>query len=384
MILTTAACAALAGWLAVLLLPWQPHRTRERLEAGGARPGLSDLTVLIPARNEAAVIERTLTALTYQGPNLDVVVVDDESTDGTDALLRECSARAAAPSGSDDTFALTLRPLAGRPRRAGWSGKLWALEQGLAAVERPRVLLLDADIELAPGTIAALLDRARETGADLTSIMATLRCVTFAERLLAPPFVLFFKLLYPFALANSRRHRMAAAAGGCILVTTAALRELGGFAPLAGALIDDCTLAAALKKRGHGTWIGLSRSVRSLRAYTFADFWRMVSRTAFTQLRYSTGLLLGTTGAMAVLFVAPVGALVAAPTDLAAAAGAAALAAMALAYRHVVRFYGLPALWTLTLPVAAVLFLGMTWDSAIGYWRGVRARWKDRAYDVTE
>src|SRR5690606_6838783 len=175
----------------------------------------------------------------------------------------------------------TLRVVAGRPRPAGWSGKLWALHQGLEHVSRSRVLLLDADIELAPGTIAALVERSRETGADLVSIMATLRCETFAERLLSPPFVFFFKLIYPFALAGSPRSRVAAAAGGCILVSTDALRAIGGFAALREALIDDCTLAALLKRQGFRLWIGMSRSVRSLRPYAFGDFWRMVSRTAF-------------------------------------------------------------------------------------------------------
>src|SRR5690606_4360488 len=146
-------------------------------------------TVLIPARNEAAVIERTLAAPAAQGPGLDVIVVDDESDDGTGAILSKLAA----------ALPFTLRVVAGRPRPAGWSGRLWALHQGLEHVSRSRVLLLDADIELAPGTIAALVERSRETGADLVSIMATLRCETFAERLLSPPFVFFFKLIYPFA-----------------------------------------------------------------------------------------------------------------------------------------------------------------------------------------
>lgn len=370
-------CIALAAWTALLLLPWQPHRIRETLEPAEERPSL-DVTVLVPARNEAAVIERTLAALARQGSGLDVVIVDDESDDGTGEL---CTRFAAG-------HPLALRVVAGQPRPPGWSGKLWALEQGLREVRRPRVLLLDADIEIAPGVVAALIAQSRRTGADLVSVMATLRCETLAERLLAPPFVFFFRLLYPFALAASPRHRTAAAAGGCMLVTSDALRALGGFAPIRGALIDDCALAAALKRRGHGIWIGMSRSVRSLRPYTLGDFWRMVSRTAFTQLRYSTPLLLGTTVAMALVFVAPVAAvaaaLVAGTNREVAAVGAAALAAMSLAYLPLVRFYGLPAAWVATLPVAATLFLGMTWDSALGYWRGVRARWKDRAYRVAD
>src|SRR5690606_23597544 len=241
------------------------------------------------------------------------------------------------------------------------------------------VLLLDADIELAPGMITALVAHARRTGAAAVSIMATLHCRSVAEKLLAPPFVFFFKLIYPFALAASPRSRVAAAAGGCILVRADVLRGIGAFETLRDALIDDCTLAAKLKAGGHGIWIGMSRSVRSLRAYGLGDFWRMVSRTAFTQLRYSAWRLAATTAAMLIVFVAPIAALLTGSMP-AAAAGAAALAAMAAAYLPTVRFYGLPAAWALTLPAAAALFLGMTWDSALGYWRGVRAEWKNRAY----
>lgn len=379
MLITILAFAALAAWVAVLLVPWQPHRIRERLEAVDERPSLDDVTVLIPARNEAAVIERTLAALFQQGPGLEVIVVDDESGDGTGEVCRRFAARQAA----EKRLEVALRVVDGRPRPTGWSGKLWALQQALETAKRPHLLLLDADIELEPGMVAALRDQSRRTGADAVSIMATLRCATFAEKLLAPPFVFFFKLLYPFALANTPGSRVAAAAGGCIFVRASALAAIGGFEPLRGALIDDCTLAATLKRGGFRIWIGMSHSVRSLRAYTFQDFWRMVSRTAFTQLRYSAGLLAATTAAMLAVFVAPIVALFSG-TGAATAAGAAALAAMAAAYLPMVRFYRLPVAWTLTLPAAGTLFLGMTWDSALRYWRGVRAEWKDRAYSAAE
>jgi hopene-associated glycosyltransferase HpnB len=381
--MTVLAFVALAAWASVLLVPWQPHRVRERLEAVARRPRLDDVTVLIPARNEAAVIEQTLASLCRQGPGLEVIVVDDQSDDGTRARCEAFGAAAVSgrrPWTSDGAYPLALRIVAGRPRPRGWSGKLWALQQGLAEVRRSRVLLLDADIELAPGMIAALDEQARRSGADLVSIMATLRCTTLAEKLLAPPFVFFFKLIYPFALAGDARSRVAAAAGGCMLVSADALQRIGGFASLHGALIDDCTLAATLKRNGHRIWIGLSRSVMSSRAYSFLDFWRMVRRTAFTQLRYSPVLLVGTTAAMLLVFVVPVVALLSASSPFVVGAGGAAIAAMLFAYLPMIRFYGLPAPWVLTLPAAAALFLGMTWDSAFGYWRGVRAEWKGRRY----
>ena len=246
---------------------------------------------------------------------------------------------------------------------------------------------MGADIELAAGTIPALHRFAAQRGAALVSLMAELHCEGLAEKLLTPAFVFFFKLLYPFALANDPRRRTAAAAGGCMLVRTADLRALGGFAAIRGALIDDCALAAALKRTGGTTWLGMSRSVRSLRAYALHDFWRMVSRSAFTQLRYSPLRLLAATAAMVVTLLAPPVALVAAAFASSAdawPAGASAAAlgwlAMSAAYWPVVRFYRLSAPWTLALPVAGALFLAMTWDSAFAYWRGTRATWKNRSY----
>jgi hopene-associated glycosyltransferase HpnB len=351
---------------------------RERLDADGdadadASADLSGVTVLIPARDEAASIGRALAALGFQGRGLEAVVVDDQSSDDT----RGAAARAVPPG-------LALRVIEGRPLLDGWAGKLWALEQGLAVVDRPHVLLLDADIELAPRLVPALLAKMRERDATLVSLMAELHCETFWERLLAPAFVFFFKLLYPFAWSNDAARATAAAAGGCMLVRTDALRRIGGFAAIRGALIDDCTLASALKRHRPPIWLGMTHSVRSLRVYaSLGDFWSMVARSAFTQLRYSTAWLVVATALMMLTLLAPpaglaVG-LAAGEPRLALTAGAAWLA-IAAAYWPVVSFYRLPAAWAATLPVAAALFLAMTWSSAAGYWRGTRASWKARDY----
>ena len=384
MLITLCAAAALLAWLAVLLLPWQPHRTRERLEADPAAPrDLSDVSVVIPARDEAAVIARTLAALRLQGEGLEAIVVDDQSTDGTSEI---CSAL-----GAEKSSALAVRVIAGAALPSGWAGKLWALEQGFAQVRRPFTLLLDADIELGASTVPALKRRAEERGAALVSVLAELHCESWVEKLLTPAFVFFFKLLYPFALANDSRRKTAAAAGGCMLVRTSDLRSLGGFASIRGALIDDCSLAAALKGAGGATWLGLSHSVRSLRAYGLRDFWQMVARSAFTQLRYSALLLLAVTLAMLVVLLAPPAALAAALLDVEVRrtvpvlvpVAVSAWLAMSAAYWPVVRFYRLWAVWTLALPLAAALFLAMTWDSASAYWRGTRATWKNRKYAST-
>lgn len=365
---------ALLAWLCVLVAPSQPHRVRERLEPDPTAPDdLGGVTVVIPARDEAVLIGRTIAALRAQGRGLEVVVVDDQSSDDT----REAAARAAGTE-------LPLRVVEGQALPDGWAGKLWALEQGFRLVGRPHVLLLDADIELAPGVLPALLAAARERDATLVSVLAELHCETFWERLLAPAFVFFFKLLYPFARSNDATKATAAAAGGCMLVRTDALRAIGGFAAIRGALIDDCTLAAALKRHRPPTWLGMSHSVRSLRAYPkLHDFWSMVSRSAFTQLRYSTAWLLAATVLMLATLLAPVAGVVAGvvagePRLLLTAA--AAWLVLAAAYWPVVSFYRLPAAWAATLPAASVLFLAMTWASAIGYWRGTRASWKARVY----
>jgi hopene-associated glycosyltransferase HpnB len=357
---------------------------------------LSDVTVLIPARDEAAVIGPTLTALACQGPHLRAIIIDDESKDGTaviceelGAILREPSLGSGFsrdPAGPDSApFSLAIDVVRGKPLPEGWGGKLWALEQGRERVATRFTLLLDADIELAPGVVPALVRKARENDATLVSVMARLSTQAFWEKLLAPPFVFFFKLLYPFALANARGTRNAAAAGGCLLVATSALAEIGGFAAIRGALIDDCTLAARIKIKGHRLWLGLSHGVVSRRRYPrLADFWQMVSRTAFTQLKYSALLLLAVAAIMLAIFVGPIVApfLDASPSVL--LTSALALAAMVTAYMPVVRFYGLPWAWALTLPLAGVLFLAMTITSGLNYWRGIRAQWKSRSYAVTD
>jgi hopene-associated glycosyltransferase HpnB len=236
--------------------------------------------------------------------------------------------------------------------------------------------------------VPALRRCAEERGAALVSVLAELNCESVVEKLLTPAFVFFFKLLYPFALANDPRRRTAAAAGGCMLVRTSDLRSLGGFASIRGALIDDCSLAAAIKRAGGATWLGLSRSVRSLRAYGLRDFWQMVARSAFTQLRYSPLLLLVVTVAMLVVLLAAPSAFFAAiftgdTRQMLAPLALSAWLAMSAAYWPVIRFYRLWPLWTLALPVSAALFLAMTWDSAFAYWRGTRATWKNRRYAST-
>ncbi|MFP4615768.1 MAG: glycosyltransferase [Thiohalorhabdus sp.] len=363
------AAGGAAIWIGVLVLPGRPWSTRERLDPapGTGAADLRDVTAVIPARDEAACIGRTVRALARQGRGLRILVVDDGSTDGTAA-----EARAAGGEG--------VTVLHGEPLPAGWQGKVWALEQGLRRVATPYVLFLDGDIELAPGTLAALRDKLRAEGRSLVSLMAALRMETAWERLLLPAFVFFFKLLYPFARINRPDRRASGAAGGCVLLEAQALERAGGPAAIRDAVIDDCALARRIKRAGGSVWLGLTRSARSLRAYrSLGEIHGMVARTAFTQLRYSAALLAAATALMVLAFWGPLLGLAAGGLS-GRLAGGLGLAAMAAAYAPTLRFYGLSALRGLALPLAGTLFLAMTWSSAWRYWRGVRTRWKGRTY----
>jgi hopene-associated glycosyltransferase HpnB len=357
-------------WPLILLLPWKPWSTRELLEHDDSTisdTDLSDLSVLIPARDEAASIRRTLRALEQQGKNLAVIVIDDQSTDGTADLAK-------------GSFRGDLQVLSGRELPEGWVGKLWALEQGREVATTELILLLDADIELVPGTVGELKSKLRGEYLDLVSLMAELRMHTLWEKVLSPAFIFFFKLLYPFALGNDPRSRLGVAAGGCVLIRADTLRAIGGFTALKGSIIDDCELAKRVKQIGGKTWIGLTHSAKSQRPYlSLSSFWNMVARTAFTQLRYSVLLLLLTTSLMVLVFWCPFLGL-ADRSMLVTTASWVGLVSMWACYLPVVRFYRQTPFLMITLPVVASLYLLMTWSSAIRYWSGQRSMWKGRNY----
>ncbi|MGR9109063.1 MAG: glycosyltransferase, partial [Gammaproteobacteria bacterium] len=281
-------------WAMIIGLPWSPWRNREILNASPAeKPPLDEITVVIPARNEADVIQRTLEGLANQSANLRVILVDDHSED-------ETAARAAK------TPLTHLRIVKGTDLPAGWSGKLWAQNQGLELVETATVLLLDADVYLDPEILGTLLEKKRIENLHFISLMARPSFRHFRDRALMPAFVYFFKLIYPFALANSRNPRFASAAGGCILLDTEIFQKIGGLQSIRNAIIDDCTLAKRVKAKGYRTWTGLTRNVHSQRPYeSLSAIWNMVARTAFTQLRYSSALLGLCTVLMAILFLVP-------------------------------------------------------------------------------
>jgi len=351
-------------------------RQRDDGAASGEGPWPAIIAV-IPARDEAETVGRTITSLLEQDypGEFSILLVDDQSRDGTAEV-----ARAAAASLGEATR-LTVFP--GRPLPAGWTGKLWAQHQGVEAalaLSHPPIYLLltDADIVYDSHALQALILRARAGGYVLTSLMAKLRCMTLAERFFIPAFIFFFQMLYPFAWANDPRRATAAAAGGCMLVRRDALAQAGGMAAIRDALIDDCTLAKKLKAYGP-IWIGLTHSVSSIRAYpALADIRRMVSRTAYAQLRYSPLLLAATVISLALTFIAPViSALFA--SGAARVLGIAAWILMAFALQPTLRFYRVSPLWGAALPAIAATYMAFTVDSAYQHWRGRSGIWKGRA-----
>ena len=358
---------AAAIWLIVLILPWQPWRTRERFApVTAAGHSLTSVTVIIPARNEADVITTTLAALKRQDAELPIILVDDQSDDGTADIARQ--------HGYSHLQILSTPPLP-----TGWSGKLWALEQGFGQVTTDYTLLLDADIELQDGVIAGLLTKLEQDRLQMVSLMARLRMTSAWEKLLMPAFIYFFKLLYPFALANRADSRVAAAAGGCILLRTQAFRAIGGPAALRTELIDDCALARRLKHNGGRIWLGLTTAAISQRRYdSLAVIWEMVTRTAYTQLRYSPWLLAVCILLLLESYVVPIaGLLFPAPMRWLALI---TIMAMCISYLPTLRYYSLPWWRALTLPLAAVLFGLMTLDSARRHLAGEGSRWKNRTY----
>jgi hopene-associated glycosyltransferase HpnB len=369
------AALSAAVWIYLLTARGLFWLGRERDDGRPPAPACwPSVAVVIPARNEAAVIGDSVGSLLrqdYAGP-LAVIVVDDDSGDGTAAA----AARAAEGSGR------ALIVLEGQPLPPGWTGKLWALREGIAAAEQsgPDYLLLsDADIAHAPDTLSWLVAHASARGTVLTSFMAKLRCESLAERSHVPAFIYFFEMLYPFAWANDPASATAAAAGGCVLLKADALRAAGGIESIRNALIDDCSLARQMKRVGP-IWLGLTDRVRSIRPYeTLADVRQMISRSAYAQLNFSVLMLLGCIAGLALTFLA-------APLLVIFADGPArwialaVWAAMALSFVPTLRFYRVSPLWGIALPGIAALYALYTIDSAWRHWRRRGGQWKGRVH----
>ena len=381
MVLEGIAALAAAIWLYLVFARggfWLCSERHENAHEGGPTtlPAWPSVTVVIPARDEADGIVETIGSLLRQdyAGVLKIVLVDDNSSDGTAEVARRCTGEANA--------AERLEIIAGQPLPRGWTGKLWAVKQGVAAAQSAAhppdyILLSDADIIYSPEVLAGLVARAVTGKLVLTSLMVKLRCDSFAERSLIPAFIFFFQMLYPFRWANKPASATAAAAGGCMLVRSDALKTAGGIDAIRNALIDDCSLAKLLKAQGP-IWLGLTERVFSTRPYPdVAAIRQMVSRSAYAQLRYSPLLLAGTVVGMALTYLAP-------PLLTLFASGPArwlgllAWGLMAVAFVPTLRLYRRSLVWGWALPAIALCYMLFTLDSALQFARGKGGMWKGR------
>lgn len=381
--LISLAVAALAVWLYLLFARgffWRVDLAKTDAAATGAKPAL--VAAIVPARNEAAVVGRSVSSLLNQqnDQNVWVFLIDDNSTDKTAEIARNT----AALIGKADR----LTVIAGKPLPAGWSGKLWAMEQGIAAAKKGNpdfLLFTDADIEHGPSSVATLCRISDSGGFDLVSFMVKLYCRSFAERALMPAFVYFFFQLYPPRWIAHSNHKTAAAAGGSILLRPQALERAGGISAIRSEIIDDCALARAVKQSGGTVWLGLTEQTRSIRPYgSFAEIGRMISRNAFNQLHHSTLLLFAALLGMSVVYLLPPALALFSrntPVEILAALG---WLLMTISFLPLVRFYRLTPAWSLALPLIALFYMGATFHSAFRYWTGEGGEWKGRIQDPAQ
>ena len=369
-------------WVGILFLRGRFWCADQRLETASKVSKLEvwpEVVCVIPARNEAQTIANTVASLTDQDyPGIiNVIVVDDNSNDNTANI-----------AGLHTKNPNLVNVFLGKPLEKGWSGKLWAVHQGLdkakiLAPDASFVLLTDADIIHDNKSLYRLVTKATVCNLDLVSVMVKLRAESFWEKLLIPAFIFFFQKLYPFPWVNDPNKNSAAAAGGCMLVRRSALDRIGGVKSIRNYLIDDCQLAALLKKGGP-IWLGLSDEITSERRYNhLSEIWDMVSRTAYEQLGNSLFILIGTVAVMVIIYILPplsaIVFLVGGQVEL-MIGGLACWLMMGIAYKPTLNFYGMSQVWCLLLPLSAFIYTLMTISSAINYLRGRGGVWKGRYY----
>ncbi|NET70201.1 MAG: glycosyltransferase [Sphaerospermopsis sp. SIO1G2] len=373
-------------WLCLILFWGQFWRVDQQLQIESSTcTKFPTVCIIVPARNEAEVITVSLRSLLLQDypGNFQVLLVDDQSTDETASLAVEISEE------FDQTAKLKI--IVSKDLPPGWTGKLWAMEQGFQQINQlyqndypDYILFTDADIEHHISNLSQLVNKAETDNLDLVSLMVKLRCQSFWEQLLIPAFVFFFQKLYPFRWVNNPEKATAAAAGGCILINREMLTKIGGLSIIKTALIDDCSLAEAVKSHQGKIWLGLTSTTSSLRPYeSLQSIWNMVARTAYTQLYYSPFLLVSSVLGMVIVYILPIlgiflGLLLG--NWLITLLGLCTWLLMIFAYFPIIFFYQVPLLFTLCLPIIALFYTCMTIDSAKRHWQGVGGAWKGRFY----
>ncbi|WP_267383652.1 glycosyltransferase [Cyanobacterium sp. uoEpiScrs1] len=349
------------------------------------------ICAVIPARNEADVLPDSLESLLNQEylGDFRIILVDDQSDDETAEIAHKLAT----------IFRKTdrLTVISGQLLSSGWSGKLWAMEQGIRYIKEQNlhpdyILFTDADIKHHKTNLQELVGKSQQENLAMTSLMVRLRCQSIWEHFLIPAFVFFFEKLYPFVWVNDPRHKMAAAAGGCILIRQDILEQVGGLEIVSQALIDDCSLAAAVKSKlqsentSQGIWLGLSEKTYSLRPYdSLKTIWDMVARTAYTQLNYSPFLLIGTVAGLILIYIIPPVSLIwgfVVGNSLITSLGGITWLLMSISYLPTLWLYRTSPLWSISLPIISFFYLLMTIDSALRHWRGKGGRWKGRVYSV--
>ena len=377
-------CITLGSWVYLWLFRFRFWHASQRLknlpQKFKKNYNFPPVTAVIPARNEEDVITDSLTSLLNQNYHgeLSIILIDDSSSDATVKVAQDAARQ----------FGVTekIQIISGKQLPNGWTGKVWALHQGLdAAMKTPAkyYLFTDADVYHSSNNLNRLVLKAESDNLDLVSLMVKLHCNSIWDWLLIPAFIFFFQKLYPFNAVNNKESRIAAAAGGCMLIRRSAMDKIGGVTSIKSAIIDDCALARQLKENGP-VWLGLTTSTRSIRAYTkLYEIWRMVTRSAFTQLNHSLILLAGAAIGMTILYVTP-------PliiyysllNDLIIAMLLSGFAWVIMTYLYypTLKLYNLPLVYGLLLPVAALIYIIMTVDSARRYFLNNGGMWKGRSY----
>ncbi|HHT9106042.1 MAG TPA: glycosyltransferase [Candidatus Wujingus californicus] len=364
-------CAVSAfTWLIIILMParwkmsecWEPSNDLIKISSE-----LPSLTVIVPARNESKTLPLTLPSwLNQDYQKTEIIIVNDNSSDNT----AECAKAIASNSNKN------VQIINGTEPPSGWSGKLWALQQGINVSSGEWLLFTDADILHNQNVWSGLVSKALSEQHAMVSLLAFLNTHGIWAGLLIPAFIYFFHFLYPFKKVKYLRSGIAAAAGGCILISRHTLKRIGGIEAYHDAWIDDLALAKLIKRAGFSISLSFTKSVISIRQYCkLSDVWNMVARTAFTQLQYSWFTLFGTVVGMSIQFLVPLFGIIVSIINSFPVIGVLSFLAfifMSITYTPTLFFYDLSIYRVLALPLAGFLYIAMTLTSAVNYFEGKR------------